>query len=69
MADQDKKTIKNKNSGISRRRFLKLSKDMVIGIGEGWDESSGYPKRSTLESLGLDYVADELEENNKLGKE
>jgi len=36
---------------------------------QGWDESSGYPKRSTLESLGLDYVADELEENNKLGKE
>lgn len=36
---------------------------------QGWDTSSGYPKRSTLESLGLNYVADELEENNKLGKE
>ena len=36
---------------------------------QGWDTSSGYPKRSTLESLGLDYVADELEENNILGKE
>ena len=35
MADQDKKTIKNEGSGISRRRFLKLSKDMVIGIGAG----------------------------------
>lgn len=36
---------------------------------QGWDTSSGYPKRSTLESIGLDYVADELEENNILGKE
>jgi aldehyde:ferredoxin oxidoreductase len=36
---------------------------------QGWDESSGYPKRSTLESLGLDYVADELEKNDKSGKE
>jgi len=31
--------------------------------------SSGYPKRSTLESLELDYVADELERNKKIGKE
>ena len=36
---------------------------------QGWDESSGYPKRSTLESLGLSYVADELEKNGKIGKE
>jgi aldehyde:ferredoxin oxidoreductase len=36
---------------------------------QGWDTSSGYPKRSTLESLKLDYVADELERNNKIGKE
>lgn len=43
-----------------KTRFYKL---------QGWDTSSGYPKRSTLESLGLDYVADELEENNILGKE
>lgn len=35
MGDQDEKTIKNEDSGISRRRFLKLSKDMVIGIGAG----------------------------------
>jgi len=35
MSDQDEKTIKNEDSGISRRRFLKLSKDMVIGIGAG----------------------------------
>ncbi len=35
MCDKDKKTIKNEKSGISRRRFLKLSKNMVIGIGAG----------------------------------
>jgi aldehyde:ferredoxin oxidoreductase len=36
---------------------------------QGWDESTGYPKRSTLESLELGYVADELEKSNKIGKE
>lgn len=35
MGDQDEKTIKNENSGISRRRFLKLSRDMIVGIGAG----------------------------------
>jgi aldehyde:ferredoxin oxidoreductase len=35
---------------------------------QGWDESSGYPTRKTLESLDLGYVADELKSNNKLGK-
>jgi aldehyde:ferredoxin oxidoreductase len=34
---------------------------------EGWDIRSGWPKRETLESLGLKYVADELEKNRKLG--
>jgi aldehyde:ferredoxin oxidoreductase len=34
---------------------------------QGWDTASGYPTRATLESLGLGYVADELEENGKLG--
>jgi len=32
---------------------------------EGWDVKTGWPTRETLESLDLDYVADELEE--KLG--
>ena len=36
---------------------------------QGWDTSSGYPKRSTLESLELGYVADELERNEKIGRE
>jgi aldehyde:ferredoxin oxidoreductase len=34
---------------------------------QGWDPTTGYPTRSTLESLGLGYVADELEERGKLG--
>jgi aldehyde:ferredoxin oxidoreductase len=34
---------------------------------EGWDSRSGWPKRGTLESLGLKSVADELEKNKKLG--
>jgi aldehyde:ferredoxin oxidoreductase len=35
---------------------------------EGWDPDTGYPTRSTLKSLNLGYVADELEKNGKLGK-
>ncbi|MEI6127501.1 MAG: aldehyde ferredoxin oxidoreductase C-terminal domain-containing protein, partial [Pseudomonadota bacterium] len=34
---------------------------------EGWDTATGYPSRKTLESLGLSYVADELEQNGKSG--
>jgi aldehyde:ferredoxin oxidoreductase len=34
---------------------------------EGWDPSSGWPKRSTLEELGLKNVADELQAYGKLG--
>lgn len=35
---------------------------------EGWDSTSGWPKRSTLEELGMKNVADELDEQGKLGK-
>ncbi|MBW2411414.1 MAG: aldehyde:ferredoxin oxidoreductase [Deltaproteobacteria bacterium] len=35
---------------------------------QGWDTTSGYPTRDTLQSLDLGYVADELERNGKLGK-
>jgi aldehyde:ferredoxin oxidoreductase len=35
---------------------------------QGWDPSTGYPKRATLDSLGLDYVADELDKNGRLSK-
>ena len=36
---------------------------------EGWDPESGYPRRSTLEALGLKDVADALERRGKLGNE
>jgi aldehyde:ferredoxin oxidoreductase len=35
---------------------------------QGWDPTTGYPTRETLESLGLGHVADELEMNGKLGE-
>jgi aldehyde:ferredoxin oxidoreductase len=34
---------------------------------EGWDAETGYPKRKTLEDLGLKNVADILQAKNKLG--
>lgn len=34
---------------------------------EGWDSKTGWPKRSTLEKLGLKYAADELENRRRLG--
>ena len=34
---------------------------------EGWDPNTGWPKRSTLQSLDLSYVADELEAHGRLG--
>lgn len=36
---------------------------------QGWDTSSGWPTKTTLDSLGLSNVAGELEANGKLGKE
>lgn len=36
---------------------------------EGWDTATGWPKRSTLEGLGLDFAADELEAKGKIGTE
>lgn len=36
---------------------------------EGWDPSSGWPTRKTLESIDLKHVADELEIQGKLGSE
>lgn len=36
---------------------------------QGWDTATGYPTRAALESLELDYVADELEQHGKLGGE
>jgi len=34
---------------------------------QGWDVATGYPTRAALESLGLAYVADELEQHGRLG--
>ena len=34
---------------------------------EGWDPQTGYPKRKTLEDLGMKHVADLLQSRNKLG--
>jgi len=34
---------------------------------EGWDPNTGWPRRDTLESIGIGYVADELERKGKLG--
>jgi aldehyde:ferredoxin oxidoreductase len=35
---------------------------------QGWETKTGYPVDKTLKSLGLDLVAAELEQNDKLGK-
>jgi aldehyde:ferredoxin oxidoreductase len=37
-------------------------------IQQGWDPKTGYPTAKTLKSLGLDVVATELGQNDKLGK-
>jgi aldehyde:ferredoxin oxidoreductase len=55
-----KRTLDKNKFDEFKTRFYRL---------QGWDTSSGYPKRSTLESLELGYAADELERNNKIGKE
>jgi aldehyde:ferredoxin oxidoreductase len=34
---------------------------------EGWDTNTGFPKRKTLEYLGMKNVSDILQANNKLG--
>jgi aldehyde:ferredoxin oxidoreductase len=36
---------------------------------EEWDSATGWPRRSTLEKLGLKRVADELGAQDKLGAE
>jgi len=41
-------------------------KSAFYGI-EGWDLKTGYPKRETLEKLGLKHVADGLQRRGKLG--
>jgi aldehyde:ferredoxin oxidoreductase len=55
-----KRTLDREKFDEFKTRFYRL---------QGWDTSSGYPTRSTLESLELGYVADELERNGKIGIE
>jgi aldehyde:ferredoxin oxidoreductase len=42
-----------------KTRFYKL---------QGWETSNGYPTAGTLHSMGLNHVADELQQLAKLGK-
>jgi aldehyde:ferredoxin oxidoreductase len=56
--------------GYSYRTLDKDSFDLFktrFYVLQGWDPATGYPTRETLESLEMGYVADELEENGKLG--
>jgi aldehyde:ferredoxin oxidoreductase len=55
------------NRSIDREQFEEF-KTRFYNL-EGWDPTTGYPTGSTLESLGLGYVADELNEKGKLGRE
>ena len=50
------------------RDALELFKDRFYTL-EGWDLEHGWPTRSTLEGLGLDSAADELEAAGRLGSE
>ena len=50
---------------LSRKKFEGV-KDRFYAL-EGWGVKTGWPTRKGLESLGLGYVADELEKNKKLG--
>jgi hypothetical protein len=56
---------------ISRRDFLRDKfEEFKIRFCEleGWDPTTRYPTRNTLEAPGLDYVADEPEEDGRLGE-
>lgn len=52
---------------IDREKFEEFKKHFYRI--EGWDPSTGYPKRSTLSALGLEQVSDKLSEIDRLGKE
>ena len=54
-----------KGRSIDREKFEEFKNEYYTL--EGWDVSSGWPTRETLQDLGLGYVADELEAEGKLG--
>jgi aldehyde:ferredoxin oxidoreductase len=58
MHGYSKRTLDRAQFDEFKTRFYEL---------QGWDTATGYPTRATLESLGLGYVADELEAQGKLG--
>jgi aldehyde:ferredoxin oxidoreductase len=57
--DYGKRALDRKKFDEFKTRFYNL---------QGWDPDTGYPRRSTLQGMGLGYVADELEKNGKLGR-
>jgi aldehyde:ferredoxin oxidoreductase len=58
--------IKTLGRTFNRDKFEEF-KDRFYRL-QGWDTSSGYPTAGTLQSMGLNYVADELRQKGKLGK-
>jgi aldehyde:ferredoxin oxidoreductase len=50
---------------LDRARFLKLLDEYYAQ--SGWDHLHGWPTRARLDALGLETVADGLQESNKLG--
>ncbi len=58
--DYGKRSLDRTKFDEFKTRFYKL---------QGWDPDTGYPKRSTLQEIGLGYVADELEKKGSWGKD
>jgi len=55
----------NRGRKLDRAKFEEW-KTMFYDF-EGWNTANGWPKRGTLESMGLKKVADTLESKGKLG--
>lgn len=52
---------------LDRKKFEKM-KDEYYGL-RGWDVATGFPRRSTLEKMGLSGVASQMAEIKRLGAE
>jgi aldehyde:ferredoxin oxidoreductase len=59
--------FKNVSGRTLTREGVEKVKTMFYEF-EGWDPATGWPTRESLAKLGLDYVADELDKAQKLGK-
>ncbi len=55
----------NRNRVLNKEKFEEW-KSQFYNL-EGWNEANGWPKRSTLEDMGLKKVADTLQKKGKLG--